>query len=86
MTFIFKFFPLHIVRTLTEHRSCILLTHVRTVRVPYICDKFHFGWPEGVVFGKRQVSFEHATFAVNRTTRETDLSQSPTFILRESIG
>lgn len=45
--------------------------------MPYICDKFHFGWPEGVVFGKRQMSFEHATFAVNRTIRDTDLSQTP---------
>ena len=38
---------------------------VPTIRVPNICDKLHFRWPEGVVFGKCQMSFEHTTFAVN---------------------
>ncbi len=39
---------------------------VPTIRVPNICDKFHFRWPERVVFGKCQMSFKHTTFTVNK--------------------
>lgn len=38
--------------------------------MPYICDKFHFRWPERVVFGKCQMSFKHTTFAVNRMIKD----------------
>lgn len=36
-----------------------------TIRVPNVCDKLHFWWPEGVIFGKCQMSFKHTTFTVN---------------------
>lgn len=48
----------------------IVLTAVHTIRVPYICDKFHFRWPERVIFGKCQMSFKHTTFTVNRIIKD----------------
>lgn len=42
---------------------------VPTIRVPNICDKFHFRWPERVVFWKCQMSFKNATFTVNKKNR-----------------
>lgn len=49
-------------------------TPVPTIRVPNICDKFHFRWPERVVFGKCQMSFKHTTFTVNKKKREISIS------------
>lgn len=43
--------------------------------MPNICDKFHFGWPEGVILGKCQMSFKHSSFTVN-TRKKTDWYQS----------
>lgn len=38
---------------------------VLTIWVPYLCDEFHFGRPERIVFGKREMSFKHSTLTVN---------------------
>lgn len=46
-------------------KNIVHLPAVPTIRVPNICDKFHFRWPERVVFGKCQMSFKHTTFTVN---------------------
>lgn len=53
-----------------KQRDITYLTLVPTIWVPDICDKFHFRWPERVIFGKCQMSFKHTTFTVNKKTEK----------------
>lgn len=64
----------------------IVLTAVHTIRVPYICDKFHLRWPERVVFGKCQMGFKHTTFTVNRIIKDNIFIQFIQYILHTPLA